>query len=313
MIGFHINQLYMPKFTRTDIDNEMPGRHPINTERIYNTEVLGEFYQGDSNPITPDEIAEACGDIGRKFKARIYPKDEHMVILGIDYGKRGDFEQLANPEKAVVRGQSYSTAVVLAAKGPGLLSIEFATKFKRNDFESKKGIIDQILRQYSVDLAVGDIGYSQDFSEMMHKSYGDRYIVSRAHPKVNKFVKYNIEAFPKEIVFERDYYIRELYEQMKKGQIRFPFGDYEKIAWLVEHCASMEIKPSISKTGADPVVHYIKGSTPNDGFMALLNAYIAYKFLITQGFTNNNPLLQEGNFNDVNKPRVMTGFIQRRF
>jgi len=313
MIGFHINQLYMPKFTRLDIDNEMPGKHPINTDRIYNTEVLGEFYQGDSSPITPDEIAEACGDIGRKFKSRISPKDEHMVLLGIDYGKRGDLEQLANPEKAVVRGQSYSTAVVLAAKGPGLLSIEFATKFKRNDFESKKGIIDQILRQYSVDLAVGDIGYSQDFSETLHKSYGDRYIVSRAHPKVNKFVKYNAEAFPKEIVFERDYYIRELYEQMKKGQIRFPFGDYEKIAWLVEHCASMEIKPSISKTGADPVAHYVKGSTPNDGFMALLNAYLAYKFLITQGFTNNNPLLQEGSFDDVNKPRVMTGFIQRRF
>lgn len=313
MIGFHINQLYMPKFTRQDIDNEMPGRHPINTERIYNTEVLGEFFQGDSSPITPDEIAESCGDVGRKFKSRISAKDEHMVLLGVDYGKRGDFEQLANPEKAVVRGQSYSTAIVLAAKGPGLLSIEFATKFKRNDFESKKGLIDQILRQYSVDLAVGDIGYSQDFSEMMHKSYGDRYIVSRAHPKVNKFVKYNTEAFPKEIVFERDYYIRELYEQMKKGQIRFPFGDYEKIAWLIEHCASMEIKPSISKTGADPVVHYVKGSTPNDGFMALLNAYLAYKFLVTQGFTNNNPLLQEGSFDNVNKPRVMTGFIQRRF
>lgn len=313
MIGFHINQLYMPKFTRTDIDNEMPGRHPINTERIYNTEVLGEFFQGDSSPITPEEIAESCADIGRKFKSRISPGDEHMVLLGIDYGKRGDLEQLANPDKALVQGQSYSTAVVLVAKGPGLLSIEFATKFKRNDFESKKGIIDQILRQYSIDLAVGDIGFSQDFSETMHQAHGDRYIVSRAHGKVNNYVKYNTDAFPKEIVFERDYYIRELFEQMKKGQIRFPYGDYEKIAWLVEHCASMEIKPSISKTGADPVVHYVKGSTPNDGFMALLNAYLAYKFLITKGFTNNNPVLQGGTMDDINKPLVVTGHISRRF
>ena len=313
MIGFHINQLYMPKFTRLDIDNEMPGKHPINTDRIYHTEVLGEFYQGDSSPITPEEIAEACADVGRKFKARISPGDEHIVVLGIDYGKRADLEQLANPDKAVVQGQSYSTAVVLSAKGPGLLSIEFATKFKRNDTESKKGIIEQILRQYSIDLAVGDIGFSQGFSEMMHQSHGDRYIVSRAHGKVNHYVKYNVDAFPKEIIFERDYYIRELYEQMKKGQIRFPYGDYEKIAWLVEHCASMEIKPSISKTGADPVVHYVKGSTPNDGFMALLNAYLAYKFLVTQGFTNNNPLLQGNSIDDIHKPLVVIGHISRRF
>jgi hypothetical protein len=98
---------------------------------------------------------------------------------------------------------------------------------------------------------------------------------------------------------------------MKKGMIRFPYGEYEKIAWLIEHCASMEIKPSISRTGADPSVHYVKGGTPNDGFMALLNAYIAYKFLITRGFTNNNPLLQTTK--NANKPLVTSGYCPRKF
>ena len=41
MIGFHINQLYMPMFTREDIDKEKPGRHPINTERVYQERSLG--------------------------------------------------------------------------------------------------------------------------------------------------------------------------------------------------------------------------------------------------------------------------------
>ena len=313
MIGFHINQLYMPTFKKSDLENEKPGKHPINTERIYHTEVLGEFFQGDTSPITPEEIAEHCGDAGRKFKARINPGEEQMVVLGLDYGLRADIEQLANPEKVKVAGQSYSTAVVLVAKGPGLLSIEFATKFKRNDLESKKGIIDQIMRQYSIQLAVGDIGFSQEISETLHTIYGDRYIVSRARGKVNNYVNYLKDAFPKEISFERDFYIRELYEQMKKGQIRFPYGDYEKIAWLIDHCASMEVKPSISKTGSDPVIHYVKGSTPNDGFMALLNAYLGYKFLVTSGFTNNNPLLQQQNFKDQNKPLILTGFVPRRF
>jgi hypothetical protein len=316
MIGFHINQLYMPLFTREDIDKEMPGKHPINTERVFMNEVLGEFFQGDASPITPEEIRELCADVGRKFSARIITPpntiNQEIIVAGIDYGARADLEQLANPDKVKATGQSFSTAVVLVAKGPGLLSIEFATKFKRNDMESKKGIIDQMMRQYGIQLAVGDIGYSNDFSAILHQTYGDRYLVSRAHNKVNGHVKFTADAFPKEIVFERDYYIGELYEQMKKGMIRFPFGDYEKVAWLIEHCASMEIKPSISRSG-DPSIHYIKGSTPNDGFMALLNAYIAYKFIVSRGFTNNNPLLQQQGFKERNKPLVTTGYVSRKF
>jgi len=311
LIGFHINQLYMPLFTKEDVLNEKPGIHPVNTERVYQNEVLGEFFQGDSSPITPEEIREHCGDIGRKFRSRISPGEEAIVVAGIDYGARADFEQLANPESAKKVGQSYSTACILTAKGAGILSIEFATKFKRNDIESKKGIIDQMMRQYSIDLAVGDIGYSNDFSQLLHTAYGDKYIVSRAHPKVNNHVKFTADAFPKEIVFERDYYIGELYEQMKKGMIRFPYGDYEKIGWLIEHCASMEIKPSISR-GGDPSLHYVKGGTPNDGFMALLNAYIAYKFLITKGFSSNNPAMQNQSLKDQNKPLIITGYIKRR-
>lgn len=317
MVGFHLNQLYMPMFTREDIDAEMPGRHPINTERVYMNEVMGEFFQGDSSPITPEEIKEFCRD-DRKFSARISPAkagqlNQQIVVVGIDYGARADLEQLANPDKVRAAGQSFSTAVVLSSKSPGLLNIEFAMKFKRNDMESKKGIIDQLMRQYSVQLAVGDIGFSNDFSSVMHNIYGDRYLVSRAHNKVNGHVKFSADAFPKEIVFERDYYIGELYEQMKKGMIKFPYGDYEKVAWLIDHCCSMEIKPSISRMGGDPTVHYVKGSTPNDGFMALLNAYIAYKYIITGGFSTNNPILQQANFQSRNKPLILSGFIPRKF
>lgn len=309
MIGFHINQLYMPMFTREDIDNETPGKHPINTERVFQNEVLGEFFQGDSSPITHEEIQSLCGDTGRKYSARITPDKSEIVVMGIDYGARADLEQMSNPDKKAA-GQSYSTAVILLSKGPGLLSIEYATKFKRNDIESKKGLIDQLMRQYGIHLTIGDIGYSNDFSNLMHTSHGDKYLVSRAHNKVNGHIKYTVDAYPKEIVFERDFYIGELYEQMKKGMIRFPYGDFEKVGWLVDHCASMEIKPSISR-GGDPSIHYVKGGSPNDGFMALLNAYIAYKFIITSGFTNNNPLLHDL-LQNRNKPLVLSGYVPRK-
>jgi hypothetical protein len=136
-------------------------------------------------------------------------------------------------------------------------------------------------------------------------------LVSRAQNKVNNHVKYNQDIFPKEIVFERDFYIGEFFDLLKKGQIKFPYGDYDKIGWLIAHCASMEIKPSISKYG-DPSIHYVKGSSPNDGLMAMLNAYIAYKFLISKGFTENNPLLQK-NTDKKEKPPIVLGVIKRNF
>lgn len=311
IIGFHINQLYMPHFTKERILAETPGVHPINTERVYQNEVLGEFFQGDTSPITVEEIIDKCGEPGRKFRAKIIPGEESICVLGIDYGAKADLEQIANPEKSK-QGQSYSTAVILTCRAPGLLSVEFATKFKRNDIESKKGLIDQLLRQYSINLSIGDIGYSNDFSQLMHTAHGDRYLVSRAHSKVNGHVKYSQDAFPKEIVFERDFYLAELFEQLKAGQIKFPLGDYEKISWLINHCSSMEIKPSISRIG-EPTIHYAKGSTPNDGLMALLNAYIAYKFIITNAFTNTNPLFAKTNIKDAQKPLMVASFIPRSF
>ena len=103
MIGFHVSQIYMPMFTREDIINEMPGIHPLNTERTFMNEVLGEFFQGDSSPITPEEIRENCADVGRKFRARIDSSNEddkdQLVVMGIDYGAKSDMEQMANPEK----------------------------------------------------------------------------------------------------------------------------------------------------------------------------------------------------------------------
>jgi hypothetical protein len=298
----------MPDFTKEKILSEKPGIHPTATERSYRNEVLGEFFQGDSSPITPEEIRELCGDLERKMRASVSVEEDLIVTMGIDYGLKSNLEEMADVNKTTTQGQSYSTAVILTAKGPQLLSIEFCTKFKRNDEESKRSLIDQLMRQYSVKLAIGDIGFSQEFSEKLHIAYGDRYLVSRAHNTVNGHIKYNKEVFPKEIIFQKNFYYSELIEQMKGGKIRFPLGDYEKIAWLIQHCSNNDIKPSLSR-GGDPTVHYVK-SGPNDGFAALLNAYLAYKFIVTNGLLVKNPLLINGG--DGAKPMVLGGYIKRR-
>lgn len=308
-IGFHINQLFSPRATKDLILKEKPQNHPINTERLYRNEVLGEFYQGDSTPITAEEILQKCGDMGREFSRSATTDD--VMFLGVDYGLKADMEQQANPEKKQ-SGQSYSTAVVLKALPGGILSIECALKFKKNDFSYKKELIDELMRNYAIKVAVGDIGFSQDLSEQLAVKYQDRYIVSRAEGnKSNNLMRarFNPDMIPKEIGFDRDFYISDTFEKLKNGKIRFPYGDYEKIAWLIQHCSSMEMKPKLSETG-EHRIHYVKGATPNDGLMALINACLAYKFYVTSGFTSSSSLFDKDNIAKQKQqiPAVLVNF-----
>lgn len=283
-IGYHINQLYIPRFTKETIVEQKPENNPINTERIYQNEVLGEFFDGEGGTISPEEIQEKCGDINRRFALQISPSDNRRVYGGFDWGQRGDLNQLVGRQ----RGQSYSCGVILTAESPQLFAIEFATRLQRTDIQAKEDVVDEMFRRYSVHLAVGDIGDAYDLTHILQKKYDERFLASRANQQVNGHIKLRRDIFPKEIIFERDYYISELMGLLKNGNIKFPYGSYEQVRWLVSHCCSMDIKVTVNRQG-DPIRHYVKGSSPNDGFMALLNAYIAYKCDITNGFTIKSP------------------------
>lgn len=287
-IGFHINQLYIPTLEREQLIAEKPENNINNSETEYQNEVLGEFYSGDGMLLTPDDIDTYCADEGRKFRRNIEISDNKRVYLGCDWGKKVDTSQMVIGERKDKRtGQSYSCAVVLTVEGPERLSIEYATKLARNDPEYKKGVIEQMFRQYSISMAVGDIGYAGDLTYILQKEHPN-FLASDARPHIKNKIKFVSDEFPNVIRFEKNYYIAELLDWLKKGKIRFPYGSYEQVAWLIEHCCSMEIKITMTRTG-EPVINYTKGSTPNDGFMALLNAYLAYKYDLTKGFTVSHP------------------------
>lgn len=290
MIGFHINQLYIPEFPKEKIIAEKPENHPINTERAFQNEVLGEFFSGDTGIMTTDKIRDNCGDPGRKFRASISSNENKLVFMGLDIGAKNDLAQLTD-KKGAAQGQSYSTAVIISVEGPHILNIEYATKLKKNDWAYKKGAIEELMKKYSVNLAVCDLGFAQDLNEILQTEMGNKFLSSMATNKLIEHIKFNDQIFPKVITFEKDFYYAELYEQMKKGHIRFPLGNYEQILWLIQHISNNEIRPSISRSG-EVMPHYIKAGI-NDGFCALLNAYLAYKFHISNGFKIKNPV----NFN----------------
>ena len=147
-VGYHINQLYMPTFRRSDIIAEKPENNAINTERVYQNEVLGEFFAGDASPLTPDELIEACADVKRRFRQGISMSEGKKVYMGCDWGLKVDIDQLAIGDRAKrQQGQSYSSVVILSAEGP-LLQVEYAELLKSifgfTSLASKNGSITEV-------------------------------------------------------------------------------------------------------------------------------------------------------------------------
>lgn len=293
LVGYHINQLYNPIFTREDIEGEKPENSLVNTERAWMNEVLGEFFTGDSGPITKEEIVNLCGDPKRSMRARISPDENANVFVGFDWGKRNDERALGADEAKKSGGQSYSTCVVLREDGPNRLVIDYAGIVKKNDNEYKRNFIHEIMKQYCITQAVGDFGFAHELTEDMHREYNNRFLGCELVASVSGFVRFKDTQFPPIIQAQREHYIEEVFNVMKRGMIRFPLGGprgensgYDRISWLIDHCSSMEVKTTFNAVN-EPVRRFVKGSTPNDGMMALVNAYIAFKYFKTNGFTDN--------------------------
>lgn len=295
LVGFHFNQFFIPEFTRETIEGQTPENNPMNSEIIWNNEVIGEFHSGEGLPISFEEIYHACRDETRMMRKSI-PDGEKLTYMGVDWGGKPDID-------GVKRGESFSVGVIISIDHSERFVIEYATKLKKVGFDDKILFVDNMFRLYGLKMAVGDIGYAHDLSEKLKAEYGDRFKTARNAGQVSGGIKYNADEL--EIVVEKDMIIEEVFNLLRRGQIRFPWGSYESISWLVRHCCSMESRP---KKRADMVVGntYVKGREQNDGLMALIYAYLAYKYDKTRGF-KVNPNRPSG----FNAPRPVLGYLPR--
>lgn len=274
-VGFHFNQFLIPDFTKEIILREKPDKNPMNSEITWNTEVIGEFYSGQGMPITFEEIYDKCRDPDRRVTKFITP-GEKVSYLGIDWGGKPDVDNIK-------RGKSFSCGVILTVDHDERFVIEYAEKLTDVSLDGKLDYVEKMFRLFSVKSAMGDIGFAEDLSGELKKIYDTKYRTVRNSGMVTGGIKYNEEEL--EVVVDRDKIIAEVFNLLRKGAFRFPWASYESIVWLVKHCCSMESK--VTERRGEPHTTYIKGRTQNDGLMALINAYLAYKFDKTMGFKNN--------------------------
>ena len=69
----------------------MPENNPSQTEKIWNNEVVGEFYSGMGMPITKEEIYRLCRDQDRSFSRKIDGR-ARSTYLGVDWGGKADMK-----------------------------------------------------------------------------------------------------------------------------------------------------------------------------------------------------------------------------
>lgn len=271
-VGFHINQFYIPHLTREYIDEQMPENNPSQSERVWNNEVVGEFYSGVGMPLTRQDIELYCKDADRAFSKQISSNDKR-TYLGVDWGdKTGQDDQ----------GESFSCVVVLSDVGDGTLLIEHAHKLRERHFEYKKSTIKEMYRRFGIKQGVSDFFFGQDVVRDVQSGMGDRFLGAQGSGNLLNALKYREDELM--ISYNKDLMIDELFDKIRKGKIRFPWKSYEYVEWLIDHCTSMGTALR-AKTGGQLMKTYVKGTTPNDGLMALMYAYMAWKFDFTDRFT----------------------------
>lgn len=283
-VGFQVNQLYIPYFSKENILDLMPENNPAQTERVWNNEVIGEFYSGSGMPLTKADIHDKCKDEDRSFSQTIDTRIK-TSYMGVDWGGKDD-------TKGSVGGQSYSCVVVISVTHDGIILVEHAHKLRQNNFEYKKETIKEVYRRFGIKRGVSDWFFGQDVVHDIQLMYGERFLGAQGSASLVKPMKYREEELI--VSYNKDLMIEEIFDLFKKGKIRMPWKSYEKIEWLLDHCTSMELKQRV--VGGQPIKTYVKGSLPNDGLMALMYAYMAYKFDLTKGFTVRPGHVDKPNF-----------------
>ena len=283
-VGFHFNQLLIPYFVKDTVMKEKPGIHPTNSDRIWKNEILGEFYSGSDLPMSEEEIYKYCRDINKKisfggdvisknFNSKIIPEYRPQMFMGIDWGGKAD-----DPKSTT--GKSFSSIVIVSVDRSGTLHVENAFKLKSNDPKHKKEVINEMFRRYDIQITVADLGYGSDIVPELQSEYGSRIIGCMSSGGTVHPIKYDPEEL--RLIINPNVVVGDVFEQMRKSKIMFPWQSYEQIQWLIEHCCSME--KDIKTIQGKVITKFIKGNGPNDGLMALMYAYLAHRFFITQGF-----------------------------
>ncbi|WNL49515.1 terminase large subunit [Bacillus phage DZ1] len=247
--GYLFNQLNMVWISANQIWRDFQTMDAM----TFANEVLGEFYSGDEQPITLEDVL-ACTD--KKQSLKKY--SDTPTCMGIDYGSGGKSK----------------TIICIGHMEADKLAIDHIESWLP-DPESEKSTHDQLIEyicylygRFNVEKIVGDIGYGSYESQKLYGIYGRnaiscRYVTYSADPRKREYKGYNDST----LQVDRTYSMDKLINMFQKGQLIIPYKKPEDVEYFFDHWTAIEMifTESTTSTGAKRYDH----RTPDDAFHAL--------------------------------------------
>ncbi|WPF64976.1 terminase large subunit [Staphylococcus phage MVC_VPHSA2] len=247
--GYLFNQLNMTWISANQIWRDYQTMDAM----TFANEVLGEFYSGDEQPITLEDVL-ACTD--KKQSLKKY--SDTPTAMGIDYGSGGKSK----------------TIICIGHYEGSKLAIDHIESWLP-DPESDKSTHDQLIEhicylhgRFNVQKIVGDIGYGSYESQKLYGIYGRdaiscRYVTYSADPRKREYKGFNDST----LQVDRTYSMDKLINMFQKGQLIIPYKKPEDVEYFFDHWTAIEMifTESTTSTGAKRYDH----RTPDDAFHAL--------------------------------------------
>jgi len=271
--GYHFNQLYTPTIPKEAIMMKKNDKLP----QQFKNEVLGEFYGGILSSESYRELVLSCTDEDESYVDYIEPYVHPVVSIGVDWGGKVEEQSLDG---------SWTVALVMTEED-GKFYVRHMERIETKNPEEQINRVKQLFSKYSIVQGVGDMGYGQDKIWSLQSEYGKRFMGCHSVPSKNIY-NYNEKAIPPFISINKDMVIDEVLSLFRSHRIVLPYKN-EKDQLLTEILTTeiSAIMPTERIVGGARIRSYMqRGSQTIDSLMALIYAYVAVRFSISNGFTN---------------------------
>jgi Phage terminase large subunit (GpA) len=217
----------------------------------FHNEVLGEFYSGNAQPISYEDVL-ACTD--KTISLKKFSKTP--TVMGIDYGSGGKSKTIITIGHKEIH------------QGKKKLVIDYLENCPIDDHEELIAHIMGLKEKFTVEKINGDIGYGSYENQKLFEIYGrdafsTRYVSYTSDPKKREYKGKNNNT----LQVDRTYSMDKAVDMFHKKELVIPYKKPEEVEFFFDHYTALELTftESTTTTGRKLYDH----STPDDAFHSL--------------------------------------------
>lgn len=245
--GYLFNQLNMSWISANQIWRDFQTMDAM----TFNNEVLGEFYSGNEQPLSFEDVL-ACTDKSLSLKKY----STTPTVMGIDYGSGGKSKTIITIGHSEVH------------KGKKKLMIDYIENCPIDDHEELIRHIMGLKEKFNVEKINGDIGYGSYENQKLFEIYGrdafsTRYVSYSNDPRKREYKGKNNNT----LQVDRTYSMDRLVDMFHREEIVVPYKRPEEVEYFFDHWTALELKFTESSTTTGKKLY--DHSTPDDAFHSL--------------------------------------------